>query len=514
MMLKKCVILGLAVLFVGGAALAWLHNETRSQQERAPDPKIKYSLGTEKYFEKYGRWYSLSPEEQNQLVLELDRDRKTKTREQVAEEQQVRLRTDLDKLAAHEMNPGEIADYLYGANWEEQVEQHKKRKEQREIARTILLVCLPIGGTILAGCFLAWFVRVVARLLRNRKRATPKLSDKVIGQPLAPQLTDLEIYAPAEEEDGPTPPRPLRARVPLAKDSSTSTTERQDARDEPSLLRALGHHKPERQECPVAEAETDTGGVAVLVKEEQASETEAPGETEPCPPKPQKDESDSAPEKRRFTPRPKVAVLGRDLSDLRIDLEETTPRSDTNDHLQKQAENLHEQLAEFKQMAQAVQQTTREQPEPLNNTLKDLAQQVSAIREYAASQQNRVEKLQDGYDWNIIRTFCLRVIRCIDNLENRMGHLTDGNEAAPHLEEVRDELLFALESSGVEQFQLEVNSEYRGQEKLAEAVKQKETAQEPDQAGKIAKVMRPGYRYMIDEDSFKVVRTAQVKLFG
>lgn len=514
MMLKKCVILGLAVLLVGGAALAWLRNETRIQEEQSPDPKIKYSLGTEKYFEKYGRWYSLSPEEQNQLVLELDNDRKTKTREQVAEEQQVRLKTDLDKLAAHEMNPGEIADYLYGAHWEEQVEQHKKRKEQREIARTILLVCLPIGGTILAGCFLAWFVHTVTHLLRNRKKATPKLSDKVIGQPLVPQLTDLEIYAPAEEENGSTPPKPLRVRVPVAKGSSTSTTEQEDTRDEPSLLRAPGHRKPERQACPVAEAETDDGGVAVLLKEEQASETEAPGGTKPCPPEPPKDESDAAPEKRRFTPRPKVAVLGRDLSDLRIDLDEATPSSDTSNSLEKQAENLQEQLTEFKQMAQTVRQTTREQPEPLNNTLKDLAQQVSAIREYAASQQNRVEKLQDGYDWNIIRTFCLRVIRCIDNLENRMTNLTDSNDAATHLEEVRDELLFALESSGVEQFQLEVNSEYRGQEKLAEAVKQKEAVQEPDQSGKIAKVMRPGYRYMIDEDSFKVVRTAQVKLFG
>ena len=82
------------------------------------------------------------------------------------------------------------------------------------------------------------------------------------------------------------------------------------------------------------------------------------------------------------------------------------------------------------------------------------------------------------------------------------------------LEDVRDELLFALESSGVEQYRPEVNSEYRGQEKLAEAIKQKETPKKSDQAGKIAKVVRPGYRYIIDEESYKVVRTAQVKLFG
>jgi molecular chaperone GrpE (heat shock protein) len=181
--------------------------------------------------------------------------------------------------------------------------------------------------------------------------------------------------------------------------------------------------------------------------------------------------------------------------------------------LKEQADDLQRQIAEFKQMAQNVQQVTREQSEPLSNTLKELTQQVSAIREYAASQQDRVEKLQDGYDWGIIRTFCLRVIRCIDNLEGRLAELPKDDGAIKHLEEVRDELLFALESSGVEQFQPEVNSEFHGQEKLAEALKEKQPAKKPEQAGKIAKVIRPGYRYVVDEN-FRVVRTAQVKLYG
>jgi molecular chaperone GrpE (heat shock protein) len=99
-------------------------------------------------------------------------------------------------------------------------------------------------------------------------------------------------------------------------------------------------------------------------------------------------------------------------------------------------------------------------------------------------------------------------------MENRIENRVEQEEDATDLEDVRDELLFALESSGVEQFQLEVNSDYRGQEKLAEAIKEKEACEKPEKAGRIAKVVRPGYRYMIDDESYKVVRTAQVKLFG
>jgi len=157
---------------------------------------------------------------------------------------------------------------------------------------------------------------------------------------------------------------------------------------------------------------------------------------------------------------------------------------------------------------------TEEHSKPLNSAINELTQQVSAIREYAACQQDRLEKLQDGYDWNIIRTFCLRVIRCIDNLESRISRLGEEEAKAIHLEEVRDELIFALESSGIEQFEPEINSKYQGQEKYAEAVKDKQQSDNPKQAGKIAKVIRPGYQYFINEGNIKVVRPAQVKLFA
>ena len=40
------------------------------------------------------------------------------------------------------------------------------------------------------------------------------------------------------------------------------------------------------------------------------------------------------------------------------------------------------------------------------NALTELTQEVSAIRQFTAQQQNRVKQLQDGYDWNIIKRFC------------------------------------------------------------------------------------------------------------
>jgi molecular chaperone GrpE (heat shock protein) len=184
------------------------------------------------------------------------------------------------------------------------------------------------------------------------------------------------------------------------------------------------------------------------------------------------------------------------------------------DSLKAQTEDIQNRMTEFKQMAQHVQQTALANAKPVEQSLRELTEQVSAIREYAAHQQDHVKKLQDGYDWTIIKNFCLRIIRCIDNLENRIKRLVEQQVDTAALEEVRDELLFALESTSVEKFEPEINSDYRGQEKNTEAIREKEECDDGNLRGKIAKVLKPGYHYFIDEDNVKLVRTAQVKLYG
>ena len=519
-MLKKCAILGLTILLVGALALAWLYKETRAERELVNDLKVSNALQGEDDLGQYGRWHALTPEEQNRLVLELKKDSETKTLAELTEERHARLRTDLDKLAAGQMHPGDIADFLYGRGWEQEVEDYKKRKEQREIAQTTSIVCISIGGTILVGCVVFGFFRLLAqgcRRLKERRRA--RACDRTEAQGLLPELTEIEAHTldeDAEDETGPSPPRrrTLQGLPQPSSDTAPSTPHHPNQQKERSLFRALGHHVPggDRSEATVPNEQEDPA--AVLLSDEKLgdqkwspdAEWSAQGQRWTIP--------EPGPERRRFTPRPKVAVLGREASPLKLDLGETPSAPDAADDLKQQADDLQRQLAEVKKMAQTMQQTTRQSSDPVGNTLKELAQQVSAIREYAACQQNRVEKLQDGYDWSIIRTFCLRVIRCIDNLENRIDEPAHDEGAAVALEEVRDELLFALESSGVEQFQPHIHSEYRGQEKCAEAIKEKESPPKPDQTGKIAKVIRPGYRYIIDEERFKIVRTAQVKLFG
>ena len=521
-MLKKCTILGLAFLVAGGLAYAWLRQQAQAEQPQGVTPTTGYSLESDEYLEKYGSWYTLTPEEQNQLVLELDKDRQSKSSEEVKAEQQTRLRANLPRLAAGELKPGDIADFLYGSGWEEQVVLYQQRREQEQIAQTVAIVCLSIGAILVVGCLLLWILLSIGRAVKavgERQAARRRTVDCEPNE-----LTDI-LHEPEEDEQPgdeavleEEPPRLVtQPPQPMAEDDDEDggferfivpRAHRDTGAGRPSLATS-----PKVDQTAVDESAVDASPVAVLLSDKPDTDEEWSPNMEWSSPQTVSTPVPAAPERQRFTPRPKVMVLGEDQPDFSS---ETALAEETaaDDPLKSQADDLQRQIAEFKEMAQTVQQASLEQASPFGSTLKELAQQVSAIREYAASQQNRVEKLQDGYDWSIIRTFCLRVIRCIDNLENRIFRLGDDNDAAAHLDEVKDELLFALESSGIEQFRPEINSEYRGQEKLAEAVKDKEPAGDEDEIGKIAKVIRPGYRYILDEESCKIVRTAQVKLFG
>lgn len=329
-------------------------------------------------------------------------------------------------------------------------------KELSEFVLTGSIVCISMGGTIFSWYLLLWLLRTLTKGMSGLKKYLPNTFRR---RPKAGIEEPDEIY--------------------VEKDLIEQGQEQSQIEEKSNDFRKLEKSKPIH----------DNVGSPLPTKRKNSSYKKDHERTK----KPVGISSDENVEE--------IAVL---LSD-----------EETSDSLAKLENSLKAQTEQLEQRtAQSVQEALKEHSKPLDSTLKDLAQQVSAIREYASCQQERVEKLQDGYDWNIIKTFCLRIIRCIDNLENRIERLSSKGTKTEYLEDIRDEMVFALESSGIEQYQPEINSDYRGQEKYAEAVKQKEHCDNSKQKGKIAEVIRPGYQYIINEENIKIVRTAQVKLFG
>jgi molecular chaperone GrpE (heat shock protein) len=458
-MRRKSIILGLALLLAGTAVLGWSLVEKEKERQQMFSYKLKYHSKLDEYLKRYNEWLQLAPEERGELPWGLDKYGKTKSAVQLRQEQQERLLADLDRLAAGETDVYPFADILYGENWRQELDKYKARKEMRELVLTGSILCVLTGGSIFTWWLLVGTRRLVIKVLLNLKKlATDWLRGHIKRKAKQPAGSEGKEYTETSEQEH----KLRKQEIQLKKRTE--------------VLRGSGWHNFEGSPKDDESAFESTSAKNA----EMASEAD-----------------------RAALRTQKVAVPPSGGSSIK-----------SKEPLKIGTESLNLNTVRVNEAAQSVQQATLERTEPIDNSLRELSQQMAAIREYASQQQNRVEKLQDGYDWNIVKTFCLRVIRCIDNLENRINQLSEEDVETMNLKEVSDELVFALESSGVERFEPEINSDYRGQEKLAEVVKDKECSDDSNMAGKIAKVIRPGYQYVIDDENIKVVRTAQVKLFG
>lgn len=451
-MLKKAIVLSLILLLTGAAMFGWVLAERRKEKQLLRKQLERLNVESAK----------------------------------------------LDELIAGEIDVYSFSKVVLGEDWRQELDKCEARGKTRVLVLNGSTVCTFMGGAIFTWCLLLWTARLIikgltmtnlASFFANVFRHLRKTKDK---QPT-------KTYAKEDEKASEQRRQLDEQQSQLEKHSEVLTNSGwQDFdgsyanrhRQAPAQAGPLVSNKP-RLKQSVKDAEK----IVVLLPDENCVESE-----------------ESLKATTAITENLNVDIT--QPSCLRQSVPKTAFSDSHDDSLKVRTDNLEKQVAEFRQMTQTVQQTTREHSKPLEDGLRELTQQVSAIREYAAQQQDRMEKLQDGYDWNIIRTFCLRVIRCIDNLENRISQLSELDIKTIDLEEVRDELIFALESSGVEQFEPGTNSDYHGQEKKTEVIKDREYSDDPNMTGKIAEVIRPGYQYFIDGENVKVVRVAQVKLYN
>ncbi len=485
-MLKRFIILGLVLLLAGSAMLGWVLAEKRKEQEQIAHYKWKYDSELGKELQQYDKWLQLPPEKRTDLPPAIKKYGEVLTRAQLQQQQQARLKADLDKLASGDPNARPLADFFYGENWQEEISKYKGEKELSELLLNSSIVFTSIGGAIVGWYLLLNVARLlikvscrlgrsVAHVFTKRKRADESQSTKHEEQKDSQSLQILPevgyaLHTALKETSAPDADGLTLAGRPL--DSA----------------RGVASRRPDKVAAKAGSRKDTTKGVPADATSVQAAES---GPQDALP------DSDRNPDPAKDSCRKRGGRLRRQIP------------------ITSQTHGLFTSQQVFRaESTGSSQRTGAEGTAPLSSTLIELTQEVAAIREYASTQQDRVQKLQEGYDWNIIKNFCLRVIRCIDNVETRIRERAGQNGEAACLEEIRDELLFALESSGVEQFEPELNSDYRGQEKVAEAVKERESCDDDGLTGKIARVIRPGYQYFIDDQNIKIVRPAMVMLFS
>ena len=457
-MSKNTWILWALILMIPGAIGLGYHfaqrNSLDARISQAADATAKTSA-TDEYLDMYHQWFGLFPEEKAENPWGQDPYGGPEIQKRLNEGQSDRLLADLadlDKGLKH--FPDELAETLYGFGWEGVLQEYRTECNKIEMILIGAVFLLAGSGLILLGGL--GKITISYALSKFRHPTDDWIEEQQAAIGMALDDTEADTHDSEESEfSSLTQTQPVSDTEKVVA-SNRAAKEEEDSADDHDQPGYFESRKKVAQDATPASSTSDMGKGSLSELSKSLPMTNS------VPEKPIKDSYFG------------WAIDENESSDL---------------------ETL---------------MTT----EPLTKELNELTEEVSAIRQFAAQQQDQVRKLQDGYDWMIIRRFCMRIIRSIDNIEDRIGRLDDPNsDVAMCLEDIRDELIFALESSGIEQFNPELKISFKGLEKYVEAVCQRITTDDESLCGCIAEIARPGYQYLISDDDVKIVRCAQVKLY-
>ena len=522
-------------MIAGVPGLYWCSFQNDQQQQQIAACKAKYKHQVDDYVQKL-TGSSLKATDANAIdaATAAPNPEKMKPSERL-QYQQERLLADIDELAEATIAVPPNADVLYGDNWRQKVAEYKKNK-QFTAAVQVASVTGAIAGVVLfvmaivfaffriIAAGIGWVVRAVSGSGRQQQ---PDNSSKPIPQErVVPQVVAAtNSSVPAVKTAGPTAEefrKQLMMQTENLKDAVdqlknlTGVLQQQAAEHDHTLAKRLEkgfkiQHASFKHENDLLKKVADDIRNAVESKSDDLSTAI-------------RSETGKSKEIIEVAQKETAESFNAGLDTIRRQIEELNTAIAASVSRQAEPVDISAQLEKaFNQQKELL----KNQIEPLKNkpaapiaadtvskNLADLTEQVCAIRDYAAKQQQRLAKLQDGYDWNIIKNFCLRVIRCVDNLDDRIGELTANGGAVDHLLPVREELMFILESNGIERFGAKIDSDYHGQEIRVQVLNEREETEDTELIGRIAQVIRPGYQCRVNDDYTKIVRPAQVRLYG
>jgi hypothetical protein len=469
-MSRKLFIIGLLFVAIGLSALSCLiHREAGWQSLRARC-MAKYSAGSEDFLQ---NWLEL-PDNQFPNLARKNHDGSTRSAEQIRKEQHERFIADFDKLDNIEPHLYPVAKILYGDNWQQKLREYHEQqdREKNYFAGSVISCCL--GSTLVLGSIASM---IITRLYKRKPQTVAHTQTKRIEAKNNTHSSEDK----SEPEESQAPQKTSLAAILNCPNYANDTVDNPaDSAQAQSQIETVTAEQNDSVEDSTKRMYTDRESL----------------------------KPDESTHKNRIN----LMEMLRNKKKP-ADYDDKSFFSSYRD-IKQVANNIDRDAKKFNRDIKHAKKINPRQPGLLNETLNRLAEEVATIRGYAGQQEKSVKKLQENHDWNIIRGFALRVIRCVDNLEKRIDVLAEQGCSTDHLEEIRDELLFALESTGLERFEPQINSDYRGQEKTAETVKDRAAADNDTLKGKIADVVRSGYRFVIGEGNFKVVRAAQVRLFG
>lgn len=158
----------------------------------------------------------------------------------------------------------------------------------------------------------------------------------------------------------------------------------------------------------------------------------------------------------------------------------------------------------------------------IDHGLKDLAEHIGAVRHLAEERGAEIERYREGYNFSITRSLARGVIKTVDMLGDFRQQLEEVHsdadsellsDALMRLEAASAQLEMLLEANQVEAYWPETGVSVESASQRFEPVEVRPTT-DPEQHGRVAEVKYPGWILVRGDADERVIREAQVSVFG
>lgn len=147
----------------------------------------------------------------------------------------------------------------------------------------------------------------------------------------------------------------------------------------------------------------------------------------------------------------------------------------------------------------------------IENSTAEIDATLKAVRDFVGVQQEELQRYKDGYDYKILKTCCLGIIRALDSI-GRYAEELEGEQAQEALQAVRDELEILLDSQSIESWSPELGVHCSSDTRKIRAVHAIENS-DPSKESRVAKVLRAGYIFLTADGEQRIIRPAEVSIY-
>ena len=160
--------------------------------------------------------------------------------------------------------------------------------------------------------------------------------------------------------------------------------------------------------------------------------------------------------------------------------------------------------------------------ESIDGRLKEVSEHIEAVRGLAEDRGRELERLREGYDFAVTRSFARGVIKAIDLVHDFKEQLSQTHgkrnsralkDALSRFDATESQLLFLLEAHQIESFTPSPGDAVADDSLRFEPVETRAPESAAD-IGRVAEVKYPGYALVLGDSEERVIRPAQVSVFG